>query len=76
MPLVVIEAKTPVRSSQSWLDGALQVHDDYKKNVPELFVPNLFSVATEGKEYRYGSVAMPVEFWGPWRLKDEATFDR
>ena len=71
MPLVIIEAKTPVRSSQSWLDGALQVHDDYEKNVPELFVPNVFSVATEGKEYRYGSVAMPVEFWGPWRLEKE-----
>ena len=71
MPLVVIEAKTPVRSSQSWLDGALQVHDDYEKNVPELFVPNVCSVATEGKEYRYGSIAMPVEFWGPWRLEDE-----
>ncbi len=67
MPLVVIEAKTPVRSSQSWLDGALQVHDDYEKNVPELFVPNLFSVATEGKEYRYGAIVMPVELWGPWR---------
>ena len=26
MPLVLIEAKTPVRASQSWLDGALQVH--------------------------------------------------
>jgi type I restriction enzyme R subunit len=71
MPLVVIEAKTPVRSSQSWLDGALQIHDDYEKNVPELFVPNVFSVATEGKEYRYGSIAMPVEFWGPWRLEDD-----
>ncbi len=71
MPLVVIEAKTPVRSSESWLDGALQVHDDYEKNVPELFVPNVFSVATEGKEYRYGSIAMPVEFWGPWRLEDD-----
>ena len=71
MPLVVIEAKTPVRSSQSWLDGALQVHDDYEKNVPELFVPNVFSVATEGKEYRYGSIAMPVELWGPWRLEEE-----
>ena len=71
MPLVVIEAKTPVRSSQSWLDGALQVHDDYEKNVPELFVPNVFSVATEGKEYRYGSIRMPVELWGPWRLEDE-----
>lgn len=71
IPLVVIEAKTPVRASQSWLDGALQVHDDYEKNVPELFVPNVFSVATEGKDYRYGSVAMPVELWGPWRLEEE-----
>jgi type I restriction enzyme R subunit len=67
IPLVLIEAKTPVRSSQSWLDGALQVHDDYEKNVPELFVPNVFSVATEGKEFRYGSVRMPVDMWGPWR---------
>jgi type I restriction enzyme R subunit len=71
MPLVVIEAKTPVRSSQSWLDAAIQVHDDYEKNVPELFVPNVFSVATEGKEYRYGSIAMPVDLWGPWRLEEE-----
>ena len=71
MPLVLIEAKTPVRSSQSWLDGALQVHDDYERNVPELFVPNAFSVATEGKEYRYGSIRLPVEFWGPWRLEDD-----
>jgi type I restriction enzyme, R subunit len=71
IPLVVIEAKTPVRASQSWLDGALQVHDDYEKNVPELFVPNVFSVATEGKEYRYGAVGMPVELWGPWRLEEE-----
>lgn len=71
MPLIIIEAKTPVRSSQSWLDGALQVNDDYEKNVPELFVPNVFSVATEGKEYRYGSIRMPVEFWGPWRLEED-----
>lgn len=69
IPLVLIEAKTPVRASQSWLDGALQVHDDYEKNVPELFVPNVFSVATEGKEYRYGSIRIPVEFWGPWRIE-------
>lgn len=71
VPLVVIEAKTPVRSSQSWLDAAIQIHDDYEKNVPELFVPNVLSVATEGKELRYGAVGMPVDLWGPWRL-DEA----
>ncbi|MES2178227.1 MAG: type I restriction endonuclease subunit R [Gemmatimonadota bacterium] len=66
-PLVVIEAKTPVRHAVSWLDGALQLHDDYEKNVPELFVANVVSVATEGKELMYGSVRMPVNLWGPWR---------
>ena len=71
LPLVVIEAKTPVRSSESWLDGALQIHDDYERNVPELFVPNVFSVATEGKEYRYGSVRMPIDLWGPWRSDED-----
>ncbi len=72
IPLVVIEAKTPVRSSQSWLDGALQVHEDYEHNVPELFVPNALSVATEGKELRYGSIALPVELWGPWRVEADS----
>jgi type I restriction enzyme, R subunit len=72
IPLVLIEAKTPVRSSESWLDAALQVHEDYERNIPELFVPNVFSAATEGKEYRYGAIGMPVELWGPWRLEEEA----
>lgn len=72
IPLVVIEAKTPVRQAVSWLDGALQVHEDYEKNIPELFVANVFSVATEGKELKYGSVRMPVDLWGPWRGDEEA----
>jgi type I restriction enzyme R subunit len=73
LPLVVIEAKTPVRHAVSWLDGALQVHDDYEKNVPELFVANVFNVATEGKELKFGAVRMPVDLWGPWRGDDDAT---
>lgn len=72
LPVVLIEAKTPVRHAVSWLDGALQVHDDYEKNVPELFVANVFCVATEGKELMYGAVRMPVNLWGPWRGDDEA----
>lgn len=72
IPLVVIEAKTPVRASQSWLDGALQVHDDYERNVPELFVPNLLSIATEGKDFRYGTIGLPVELWGPWRIETDS----
>jgi type I restriction enzyme R subunit len=72
IPLVVIEAKTPVRASQSWFDAAAQIHDDYERNVPELFVPNVVSVATEGKEFRYGSIGLPLDLWGPWRVEADA----
>ena len=68
IPLVVIEAKTPVRASQSWFDAATQIHDDYERNVPELFVPNVVSIATEGKEFLYGSIGLPLDLWGPWRI--------
>lgn len=70
-PLVIIEAKTPVRKAVSWVDGAIQIYDDYEKNVPELFACNVFSVASEGKELRYGSIRMPLDLWGPWHLDDE-----
>lgn len=68
LPLVLIEAKTPVKKCISWVDGAVQVHDDYEKFVPELFVCNVFSVATDGKAYHYGSIGLPVKDWGPWHL--------
>jgi type I restriction enzyme, R subunit len=70
-PLVLIEAKTPVRNAVSWVDGAIQVHDDYEQNVPELFACNVFNLATEGKDLRYGSIRMPIQLWGPWRLDDD-----
>lgn len=70
-PVVLVEAKTPVRAATSWIDGALQVHDDYERFVPELFVCNIFSAATEGKEYRYGSIHLPIKDWGPWNLESE-----
>jgi type I restriction enzyme, R subunit len=71
IPLVVIEAKTPVRPSVSWVDGASDVHNVYEKLVPEVFVANVFSVATEGKDLRFGAVRMPIELWGPWRADHE-----
>jgi type I restriction enzyme R subunit len=67
LPLVVGEAKTPVRPAVSWVDGAIQVRDDYERNAPGMFVANAFSFATEGKTYRYGAVRTPLEFWAPWR---------
>ncbi len=72
IPLVVIEAKTPVRASESWFDAAVQIHEDYEHNVPELFVPNVVTIATEGKEFRYGSIGLPLDLWGPWRIEADA----
>jgi len=66
IPVVVGEAKTPVRPAVTWVDGASDIHDGYEHSVPQMFVPNVFSFATEGKSYRYGSVRMPMEIWGPW----------
>jgi type I restriction enzyme R subunit len=71
IPVVVGEAKTPIRPSVSWLDGAHEVHDIYENSVPQLFVPNILSFATEGKELYYGAVRCPLEFWAPWRLEND-----
>ncbi|CAN5681818.1 HsdR family type I site-specific deoxyribonuclease [soil metagenome] len=71
IPLVVGEAKTPVRPAVSWLDGAHDIHVTYENAVPQLFVPNVFSFATEGKELFIGGVRTPLEFWSPWRLANE-----
>ncbi|MGI8891775.1 MAG: type I restriction endonuclease subunit R [Chthoniobacterales bacterium] len=70
LPLVIGEAKTPTRSAVTWFDGAYQVNEIYEKEVPVMFVPNVFSFATEGKCLRYGSIRMPIDLWGPWRDDD------
>ncbi len=67
LPLVIGEAKTPTRSAVTWFDGAYQVNEIYEKQIPAMFVPNVFSFATEGKLFRYGSIRMPIDIWGPWR---------
>ena len=72
LPLIIGEAKTPVRPAVTWVDGASQIHDDYEQNVPAMFVPNVLSFATEGKAFRYGSARMPINYWGPWRTGDDA----
>ena len=71
IPVVVGELKTPIRPSVSWLDGAHEIHDIYEDSVPQLFVPNILSFASEGKELFYGAVRTPLEYWSPWRLEDD-----
>ena len=72
IPVVVGEAKTPIRPSVSWLDGAHEIHTVYENAVPQLFVPNILSFATEGKELFYGAIRCPLEYWAPWRLESDS----
>jgi type I restriction enzyme R subunit len=48
----------------------------YEMSIPQMFVPNVLSFATEGKIFRYGAVNMPANLWGPWHTpknKSEGT---
>lgn len=73
IPLVIGEIKTAFRPAISWVDGAVDIVDDYQRTIPSLFVPNVLCFATEGKEYMYGTVGCPVDKWSPWRCSDEET---
>ena len=64
-PMVIGEVKTPVRDAISWLDAAGDI-SAYEKSIPQMFVPNIFNFASEGKCFRYGSIGMPIGTWGPW----------
>ena len=68
-PIAIGELKTPVRNAITWLDGAKDILS-YEKSIPQMFVMNVFNFATEGKYYRYGSVNMPMNMWGPWHTPD------
>lgn len=65
IPVVIGEAKTPVKPSVTWADGATDILN-YQKSIPEMFVTNILSFASEGKELQYGGVGCPVDKWGPW----------
>jgi len=71
-PVAIGELKTPVRNAITWLDGANDIAA-YEKSIPQMFVTNVFNFATEGKCYRYGSVNMPVNMWGPWHTPTHKT---
>ena len=66
VPLVVIETKTRLQAGVTWLNAAHEIHTVYEPGWPEFFVPNAFSVATDGKQMHYGGVGTEIEYWGVW----------
>ena len=70
IPMVIGEVKTATKANITWADGAKDILD-YQKSIPEMFVPNILSFASEGKELYYGSIGAPLTKWGPWFADEE-----
>jgi type I restriction enzyme R subunit len=66
LPLVVIELKDPANESAT-LDMAIDQLGRYKDTAPDLFVPNLLLVASDGLLTRVGSITSGRQRFTPWR---------
>jgi type I restriction enzyme R subunit len=66
LPLVVIELKDPANTAAT-LDVAIDQLGRYKTIVPDLFVPNLLLVASDGLLTRVGSITSGRQRFMPWR---------
>lgn len=66
LPLVVIELKDPA-DSQATLGTAIDQLRGYTRAVPDLFVPNLLMVASDGLLTRVGSITSGPQRFMPWR---------
>lgn len=70
VPMVIGEAKTPVKPSVTWADGATDILH-CQKSIPEMFVANILTFASEGKDLQYAGVSCPVDKWGPWYADED-----
>ncbi len=66
LPLVVIELKDPANTA-AMLDVAIDQLGRYKTIAPDLFVPNLLLVASDGLLTRVGSITSGRQRFMPWR---------
>jgi type I restriction enzyme, R subunit len=66
LPLVAIELKDPANTAAT-LDVAIDQLARYKETAPDLFVPNLLLVASDGLLTRVGSITSGRQRFTPWR---------
>ena len=66
LPLVVVELKSPTAKA-GWKRAAREVNDVYAADYPWFFTPNVFAVASDGMQLRFGAAGAPVNLWQPFR---------
>ncbi|HHH28451.1 MAG TPA: HsdR family type I site-specific deoxyribonuclease, partial [Polyangiaceae bacterium] len=75
IPLVVAEFKSYLSSRKDWREAVHQLHR-YQRQAPAVLAPNLFCVAADEEEFRYGTVLFHdaskeeierhLDLWGRW----------
>ncbi|BCM16742.1 type I restriction endonuclease subunit R [Mesorhizobium sp. J8] len=65
IPLVVIEAKSPLKTTAKAEEAFEQVKQ-YERDIPRLFYPNAFNLVTDGMVTFYGATGAPSQFYAPW----------
>jgi type I restriction enzyme, R subunit len=75
IPLVIAEYKSYVTSGKDWREAVHQLHR-YQRQAPLALVPNVFCVAADEQEFRYGTVLFHdaskddidrhLDSWGRW----------
>jgi type I restriction enzyme R subunit len=75
IPLVIAEYKSYVASAKDWREAVHQLHR-YQRQAPAVLVPNVFCVAADEEEFRYGTVLFHdaskdeierhLDAWGRW----------
>ena len=65
IPLVVIEAKCPLKAADRSGQAFEQIKQ-YERDIPRLFYPNAFSIVTDGMATLYGATGAKAKFYAPW----------
>lgn len=69
-PLIVIEFKSAMREEASIFDAYNQLTIRYKRDIPELFKYNAFSVISDGVNTKVGTVFSDYEYFYTWKDKN------
>ncbi len=75
IPLVIAEYKSYIASGKDWTEAVHQLHR-YQRQAPLMLAPNVFCIAADEQEFRYGTVlfhdatkddvARHLDTWGKW----------
>lgn len=75
IPLVIAEYKSYIASAKDWREAVHQLHR-YQRQAPAVLTPNVFCIAADEEEFRYGTVLFHdasqedierhLDTWGRW----------